>query len=318
MPYETYMGTFKNENDHNLERKFGYKYRALKGIYPDAYKLPETEVSKAIDVFYDGDANEDVTTMTDRVRNYTTAKEPEWKAKYFGEAPKTHETKKGFGDYMSENVADMVYGVDKALSGGTLGVYDWLKEKTGIGVNETDYLDMKQYNDGTTIPAQIGGAIAQYGAEALTSGYGLYKGLQMADKAVDGYTRYRGRNELKNQLRQGNNFQDINFGKVHPSTMRNVNCLRENGNLPLLNKNAYIPANVVKKLYHKRLNEGYTPEQLVEMAKRLFHEGPNMVSESKYPHIQQVVYPRKPSSDHGYISQNPVNGQTVIKSMYKK
>ncbi|MBE6451124.1 MAG: hypothetical protein E7016_04085 [Alphaproteobacteria bacterium] len=88
MSYKTYMGTFIDENDHNLQRKFGYKYRALKGIYPDAYKLPETEVSKAIDVFYDGDANEDVTTMTDRVRNYTTAKEPEWKAKYFGEAPK--------------------------------------------------------------------------------------------------------------------------------------------------------------------------------------------------------------------------------------
>jgi len=37
--------------------------------------LPETKISKAIDVFYDRDANEDVTTMTDRVRNYTTSKE---------------------------------------------------------------------------------------------------------------------------------------------------------------------------------------------------------------------------------------------------
>ena len=54
--------------------------------------MPETEVSKAIDVFYDGDANEDVTTMTDRVRNYTTAKDQEWKAKYFGEAPKPQES----------------------------------------------------------------------------------------------------------------------------------------------------------------------------------------------------------------------------------
>ena len=50
--------------------------------------MPETEVSKAIDVFYDGDADEEVTTMTDRVRNYTTSKDQEWKAKYFGEIPK--------------------------------------------------------------------------------------------------------------------------------------------------------------------------------------------------------------------------------------
>ena len=27
-PYKIYMGTYIDENDHNLERKFGYKYRA--------------------------------------------------------------------------------------------------------------------------------------------------------------------------------------------------------------------------------------------------------------------------------------------------
>ena len=43
-----------------------------------------------------------------------------------------------------------------------------------------------------------------------------------------------------------------------------------------------------------------------------------MVTESKHPHIQQVVKPRTYTADYGYISQNPVNGQTVIKSMYRK
>ena len=56
MPYEAYMGTYIDENDHNLERKFGYKYRAFKSIYPNAYKLPEPEIRNAINVFYDGDA----------------------------------------------------------------------------------------------------------------------------------------------------------------------------------------------------------------------------------------------------------------------
>ena len=224
---------------------------------------------------------------------------------------------KGFGDYMAENVADMVYGADKALSGTTFGGYDWLKRKTGIGVNETDYLNMKRYNNGTDMPAKIGGNIAQYGAEALSTGYGLYKGMKGIDNAITGYTRYKGRNELINQLKQGNDFRDINFGKIYPDTMRNVNQLRKNGNLPLLKGNSYIPANVVKKFYDKRLNEGYTPEQMAEMGKRLFHQGPNMVSKSRYPHIQQVVYPRTNTADYGYISQNPINGQTVIKSMYK-
>ena len=89
MPYETYMGVFIDENDHNLERKFGYIYRALKSIYLDAYKLTELEVKDAINVFYDRDANEGVEKMTVRLKDYTLAKEPEWKVKYFGETPKT-------------------------------------------------------------------------------------------------------------------------------------------------------------------------------------------------------------------------------------
>ena len=121
-----------------------------------------------------------------------------------------------------------------------------------------------------------------------------------------------------NQLKRGNDFSDINFGKVYNDTMKKVNQIRESGNIPQLKGNAYIPANVVKKIYDKRIiNEGYTPEQMAEMGKRLFHQGPNMVSESRYPHIQQIVYPRTYTSDYGYISQNPANGQTVIKSMYK-
>ena len=36
---------------------------------------------------------------------------------------------KNFGDYMAENMADMAYGADKALSGATFGGYDWLKRK---------------------------------------------------------------------------------------------------------------------------------------------------------------------------------------------
>ena len=101
---------------------------------------------------------------------------------------------KGFGDYMAENIADMAYGTDRAISGATFGGYDWLKRKTGLGVNERDYLNMKRYNDGTDKFAKIGGNIAQYGAEALSTGYGLYKGVQGIDNAITGYTRY---NQLK-------------------------------------------------------------------------------------------------------------------------
>ncbi len=87
---------------------------------------------------------------------------------------------KNFGDYMAENMADMAYGADKALSGATFGGYDWLKRKTGIGVNETDYLNMKGYNTGTDKFAKTGGTISEIGGNVIGGGRGLVNGLQKA------------------------------------------------------------------------------------------------------------------------------------------
>ncbi len=178
MTFKTYLSVFGNDDKkHDLERKFGYKFRALESVYPDADKLPDDEIKKAIDIFYDGDANESTDVMLNRVKDYTIKNEPIWKEKYFNPKPKLMQTSvsqpmqtinpqpqepnlmqkpklmqtsvsqpmqtinpqpqepnlmqkpklKGFGDYMAENVADMVYGADRALSGATFGGYDWLK-----------------------------------------------------------------------------------------------------------------------------------------------------------------------------------------------
>ena len=57
---------------------------------------------------------------------------------------------------MAENVADMAYGADRALSGATFGGYDWLKRKTGIGVNQKDYLKFfSQQNCKQDIPVNL-------------------------------------------------------------------------------------------------------------------------------------------------------------------
>ncbi len=204
MTSKTYLSVFGNDDKkHDLERKFGYKYRALESVYPNASKLPDDEIQKAIDVFYEGDANEDTDVMLNRVKDYTTKNEPIWKEKYFNPKPKLMQTSvsqplqtinpqpqmpslsvkqplKGFGDYMAENVADMVYGADRALSGATFGGYDWLKRKTGIGVNERDYLNMKRYNEGTDKFAKIGGTISEIGGNIIGGGRGLVNGLQKA------------------------------------------------------------------------------------------------------------------------------------------
>lgn len=91
--------------------------------------------------------------------------------------PKTDNT---FGDYLAQNVADMAYGTDRALSGATFGGYDWLKRKTGLGVNQDEYEAMKRYNDGSDMPATAAGVVAEIGGNIIGAGGALAKGLSKA------------------------------------------------------------------------------------------------------------------------------------------
>lgn len=91
--------------------------------------------------------------------------------------PKTDNT---FGDYLAQNVADMAYGADRALSGATFGGYDWFKRKTGLGVNQDEYKAMKRYNDGSDMPATAAGVVAEIGGNIIGAGGALAKGLSKA------------------------------------------------------------------------------------------------------------------------------------------
>lgn len=144
---------------------------------------------------------------------------------------------------------------------------------------------------------------------------GLRSGLKGTQNA---YYRYDGKRNLTNQLKQGGEFTDIYFGKMHPQTLKEVNEIRQIANLPSLEEEIYIPANVIRKLYEKRLNEKYTPQQVSDMAGKLFHKGGHLVTEGRYPHIQQIIHPTHTKPEVGYVAQNPLNGQTVVKSVYKK
>lgn len=91
--------------------------------------------------------------------------------------PKTDNT---FGDYLAQNVADMAYGADRALSGASFGAYDWLKRKTGLGVNQDEYMAMKRYNDGSDMPATAAGIVAEIGGNITGAGGALARGLSKA------------------------------------------------------------------------------------------------------------------------------------------
>lgn len=87
------------------------------------------------------------------------------------------QTNKTFGDSLSEDMADLLYGADRAISGATLGGYDWLKRKTGLGLNQDDYLAMKEYNEGSALPAKVAGFASEVGGNVLGGGGAIGKGL---------------------------------------------------------------------------------------------------------------------------------------------
>ena len=53
--YSSYLTreTFENEHDEKMTRKFSYNYKVLKRLFPEVYKLPESEIRSLVSSIYD-------------------------------------------------------------------------------------------------------------------------------------------------------------------------------------------------------------------------------------------------------------------------
>lgn len=82
MTYTTIFGEdFENEFDEKMTHKYGDKYKCVKSVYPDVYKLPESEIQPMTYIArYKGDT---VDEAKDFVRKYIKEKEPLWKKMCF-------------------------------------------------------------------------------------------------------------------------------------------------------------------------------------------------------------------------------------------
>lgn len=217
----------------------------------------------------------------------------------------------GLMDSLARDYLDASFGANRTLNGITGGGLDYLGSKLGFDSGMDGYLRLLSPEE-KLLREGLGNA-AEWGGTVL----GLGAGLRGAGAALNGFSRWNGRRELISQLKKGDGFKDVYFGKLPQNKLDGLNELRKGLNQPKLGDKAYIPANVVRKFYNKRLNEGYSPENVAEMGKRLFQEEGGKLGKSQYRHIQQIVKPRNKVDELGYISQNPTTGQTVIKSMYR-
>ena len=76
--YSSYLTreTFENEHDEKMTRKFSYNYKVLKRLFPEVYKLPESEIRSLVHSIYDNPKLGD--ELLDHLSDVINKKKPEW------------------------------------------------------------------------------------------------------------------------------------------------------------------------------------------------------------------------------------------------
>ena len=76
--YSSYLTreTFENEHDEKMTRKFSYNYQVLKRLFPEVYKLPESEIRSLVHSIYDNPKLGD--ELLDHLSDVINKKKPEW------------------------------------------------------------------------------------------------------------------------------------------------------------------------------------------------------------------------------------------------
>lgn len=69
-----FQNNYESENDKRLDKKFSYNYQVIKNMYPKASELPEEEVRKIIQKYYQAPQGQEEQVIKDYIRQ----KEPEW------------------------------------------------------------------------------------------------------------------------------------------------------------------------------------------------------------------------------------------------
>ena len=171
--YSSYLTreTFENEHDEKMTRKFSYNYQVLKRLFPEVYKLPESEIRSLVHSIYDNPKMGD--ELLDHLSDVINKKKPEW-GEYLNPKPEEPEqtvqnnplqpaqpkplnTGSGFEPYKPQKSA---FGLNNTNNFGTIG---GLKQSqlpnfskgmdlkhsdmvTGFGINEDKQKEMFGFN----------------------------------------------------------------------------------------------------------------------------------------------------------------------------
>ena len=130
--YSSYLTreTFENEHDEKMTRKFSYNYQVLKRLFPEVYKLPESEILSLVHSIYDNPKLGD--ELLGHLTDVINKKKPEW-GEYLN--PKPEEPEQSVQPVQQDNPLQPVQ--PKPLSTSS-GFEPYKPQKSGLGLNNTN------------------------------------------------------------------------------------------------------------------------------------------------------------------------------------
>ena len=176
--YSSYLTreTFENEHDEKMTRKFSYNYQVLKRLFPEVYKLPESEIRSLVHSIYDNPKMGD--ELLDHLSDVINKKKPEW-GEYLNPKPEEAE------QTVQNNPLQPVQPKPLNMSS---GFEPYKPQKSAFGLNNTNSL----------------GGFGNTGGFAQTKLPDLTKGMDL--KHSDMVTGF-GINEAKHKEMFGTGFQ---------------------------------------------------------------------------------------------------------------
>lgn len=161
------------------------------------------------------------------------------------------------------------------------------------------------------------------GTGVLTAGslYGMAKPLvKRGEQAANYVNRWRGKRKLTNQLSNGDNFSDIDLGKISKNKLDEINNLRNIENADAIENNLVtIPADRVEHLYQQRiLDNKYHPKEVGNVLDSAIFGRDSKVVGGKYPTLQGFVDDSTKPMNVAIVGKHRDRGSLFVKTGYKK
>ena len=143
---------------------------------------------------------------------------------------------------------------------------------------------------------------------------------QKAGNVFNNFQVNQGAKKLQNMLEHGDGFMDVNFGRISPSRLDEVNSFRNLENVTKIkNGRVVIPKDRVQHLYEERiLRNRYSPQEVLDVLKSAIHGKESVVSQGNLPQYQGILNIGENRTNAAIIGRHRDTGQTMVKTGYKK